>query len=498
MARVAFCQDVLVEYMGFMCISAVLKEAGHTVDVFFDNQTNEEKFLREVAAFRPDVVGFSILSPSAPWALRTAKRVKDATGAIIVFGNVHAIFRPDIVEDEGVDIVCLGEGEYCMRELCAALDRGEDYSRIEGFWVKTRDGVVRNPARRDLVVMDNLPYHDRQLYDKYVFFRRSPYLRVMTGRGCPFSCTFCSNTPLKDHFGDGGAYIRKMSPERAIAEIEHTLRNHAARVKTVFFIDEVLWVKNQWLRDFLPLYRDRVGIPFLANFRFGPIEESDIRLLAQAGAWGVAVSVETADEEQRRNLFHKNVSNDHVIQVTDWLRKYGVEFGLSAFFGLPGETFEEQVKRLEFYRRVNPFYLWTTFFQPYPGLPLSEHEEVQKYLPPGKDFPVTLHHEMYLDIPDRDRLANLKKVYYLCMKFPRLQPLLVRLCNYRIPLLFDFLFLLHFAYYTFRVEGVSVFQFLMHLRTFALHPLRRGLSTRGRPSPEPHVAVTAKPGPTED
>jgi len=110
MARVAFCQDVLVEYMGFMCISAVLKEAGHTVDVFFDNQTNEEKFLREVAAFRPDVVGFSILSPSAPWALRTAKRVKDATGAIIVFGNVHAIFRPDIVEDEGVDIVCLGEG----------------------------------------------------------------------------------------------------------------------------------------------------------------------------------------------------------------------------------------------------------------------------------------------------------------------------------------------------------------------------------------------------
>lgn len=483
MARVALCQDVMVEYMGFMCISAVLKQAGHTVEVFFDGQTNQGRFIREVAAFQPDIIGFSILSPSVPWAMRLAKPLKEATGAVTVFGNVHAIFRPEIIEEEGVDVVCLGEGEFCMRELCQAVDRGEDYSHIAGFWVKTKDGIVKNPTRHDLVDMNEMPFHDRQLYDKYLFFRRSRYLRVLTGRGCPFQCSFCSNTPLKEHYEGGPTYIRKMTPERAIAEIEHTIRNHQAKVKTIFFIDEVFWVKNQWLREFMPLYRERIGLPYVANFRFGPITEEDIKLLGEAAPAKLYVAVETADEEQRRRLFNKPVTNEFVFQVTEWMHKHGVTFGLSAFFGLPGDTFEEHVRRLEFYQRINPFYLWTTFFQPYPGLPLTEHPEIQKYLPKDKDFPVTLHHEMYLEVPDRERLVRLKKVYFLCMKFPRLQPLLVWLCNFRIPLLFDLLFMMHFTYYAILVEGITVPHFLQHVRTFAINPLLRRLSHHSTPPP---------------
>ncbi|MEZ5416725.1 MAG: cobalamin-dependent protein [Vicinamibacterales bacterium] len=62
MARIAFCQDVVVEYMGFMAMAAVLKQAGHVVEVFIDPQTRRERFLNEVRAFRPDLVGFSILT----------------------------------------------------------------------------------------------------------------------------------------------------------------------------------------------------------------------------------------------------------------------------------------------------------------------------------------------------------------------------------------------------------------------------------------------------
>jgi radical SAM superfamily enzyme YgiQ (UPF0313 family) len=115
-----------------------------------------------------------------------------------------------------VDVVCLGEGEYPMLELCEAIDRGADYSRIEGFWVKTANGIVRNPNRQDLVDVEALPFHDRAMYDKYGFFRHSHYLRVMAGRGCPFKCSFCTNPVLMDHFG-GKRYIRKRSPQSAIA-----------------------------------------------------------------------------------------------------------------------------------------------------------------------------------------------------------------------------------------------------------------------------------------
>ena len=76
MARIAMCQDVLMEYMGLMCISGVLRQAGHTVEVFFDDQLNDDRFMRELAAFKPDAVLFSVLSPSLEWSLRTGRRVK--------------------------------------------------------------------------------------------------------------------------------------------------------------------------------------------------------------------------------------------------------------------------------------------------------------------------------------------------------------------------------------------------------------------------------------
>ena len=473
MAKVALCQDAMVEYMGFMCISAVLKQAGHTVEVFIDNQTNESRFIRQLAAFEPDIVGFSIMTPSAPWAIRIGRRVKEAIDALTVYGNIHAIISPEIIHNEGVDIVCIGEGEHCMLELCSALDGGGDYTSIKGFWVKTSDGVVRNPMRQELVLMDEMPFHDRQLYNKYTLFRRSHCLRVLTGRGCPFRCSYCANGVLMDHHG-GSRYIRKRSPESAVAEIEYTIRNHPSTVKCIYFLDEVFWVKNEWLRRFLPLYKERIGLPFSACFRFGPIEQEDVRLLAEAGAQTMSLFFETADEELRRTLLNKPVTNEHILRLARWMHEYGIKFGASAMFGLPGDTFEDRLEQLEFYRKVNPYYLWTAFFQPYPKLPLSQHKEVTRHMPEDQEFPATLHHDMYLDLADRRRLVNLKKVYFLCMKFPRLQPFLAWLTRFRIPLLFDMLFLLHFVYYTaVRWERVTLRHFLVHLKSFGLDPLLR-------------------------
>jgi len=474
MARVALCQDVMVEYMGFMLISSYLKQEGHTVELFFDDQTHEERFIRELERFQPDVVGFSILSPSVRWALRTATQVKDRIGAVTVFGNVHAIMSPNFIENAGVDIICQGEGEYCMRELCDALDAGRDYTGIEGFWVKKPDGEIsKNPMCAELVDMDAMPSPDRVMYDKYGFFRHSPYLRVLAGRGCPFRCTFCSNPVLMDHYGGAKQYVRKKTPQNAIREIEEMVANHPRKVKFIFFIDEVFWVKNDWLREFLTLYKERIGIPFNANFRFGGIQEEDIKLLADSGATIMNVAIETGSEEQRKGMMNKPFSDEQILQVTDWMHKHGIRFGSSAFFGMPGDTFENLVQRLEFYRKVNPLYLYTTFFQPYPGLALTQHEEVQKLMPANRDYGLTVHHEMYLDLPDKDRMTNLKKVYFLCMKFPRLSPVLLWLTKFRIPLLFDALFVSHFTYYVFRFERISFFQWFVHMKVFAINPILR-------------------------
>ncbi len=471
MARIALCQDVSVEYMGYASIGTVLRRAGHAVEIFLDDGANEDRFLADLAAYRPDIVGFSILTPSVPWALRVGRRVKDALGAITAFGNIHAVTNPEIIEDAAVDILCRSEGEQPMLELAGCVDDGRPFETIRGFWVKTGRGVTRNANPDELVDLDALPFLDWSLYDKYPFFRSRRYLRVMLGRGCPFRCSFCANAILVDHHG-GMRYVRKVAPQRAIEELEFQVRQR--EVKVVFFLDEVFWVKNGWLREFLRLYKTRIGLPFSANFRFGGgLTEADVRLMADAGAKRLIVSTETADEQQRRQLMNKPVRDAQIIQVTEWLRKYRIDYACSAFFGLPGDTVQDHVDRLEFFRTIKPTYLWTTFFQPYPGVALTREAFVQRFMPADQAFEATLHHDMYLDLPDRDHLVNLKKVYWLCVLSRTLTPWLVWLTRFRIPLLFDVLFMVHFAYYVLKFERPSLRQFLSHLRVFAIKPLRR-------------------------
>lgn len=486
MARVAFIQDVLVEYMGFMCLAAVLKKAGHQVELFLDDQLNTAGVIDEVAEFRPDVIGFSLLTPSVPWALSLAPKLKERTKAVVVVGNVHVMMRPQLVEEEGIDIACLGEGEACMAELCDALDNGRSYDDIEGFWVKTADGIRKNAPRADLVDMDEAPFVDRTMYLRHSYFRATRYLRIMAGRGCPFRCSYCSNPVMTDKYGGSKKYIRKRSPENCVREIEHLVRSHPGKLHHLHFIDEVLWVKNDWLREFLHLYKARVGLPFTANFRFGPMQEEDIKLMAEAGAMGLFVATETGDEAQRNGLMNKPVSNERIIEVTDWMHKYGIRFGSSAFFGLPGDTVEDHLERLKFFRRINPYYLWTTFFQPYPGLALTQHPDIKPYLPPEEAFgQQTFHSVMYLNLPDRDRLINLKKVYFLMMKFPILEKPLLWLTKFRIPALFDLIFWIHFGVYmVFWWEKLTFRQWWINLNKMLFNPVFRRmqpLQTIGRP-----------------
>ena len=75
----------------------------------------------------------------------------------------------------------------------------------------------------------------------------------------------------------------------------------------------------------MKLYKEKVRIPFTANVRFGPIEEDDIKLLAEAGAQTMIVATETGDEKQRKGIMDKPVNDSHIIQINSWMKKYGIQ-----------------------------------------------------------------------------------------------------------------------------------------------------------------------------
>jgi anaerobic magnesium-protoporphyrin IX monomethyl ester cyclase len=471
MARIAFCQNIMVEYMGYMSMASVLKKSGHTVEIFIHNQSSSDEYIEEIKKFNPGIVGFSVLSPTMPWALHISRLLKKEINTLTIFGNVHAIINPEIINEEGIDIVCISEGELPIAELAECIDLGRTFSHIKGLWIKSKDGIIKNNLPDKVLNLDELPFSDRSIYDKYFFFRHSKYIRVSNGRGCPFRCTFCSNAFLANIF-DPKQYVRKRKPELIIHELENLVKER--KPKFIFFLDEVFWVDKNWLYIFLKLYKEKINIPFTANYRWGGgVSEDDVRLMKEANLKSLVVATETGDETQRMVLFNKKVKDDEILKLSVWLKKYKIDFVISAFFGVPGDTIDDHIKRIKFFSKIKATYLWTTFFQPYPGLALTESTLVKKYLPQNKVFDLTLHHNCYLNIPDKKQIENLKKIYFLIVKFPRLIPISRKIIQYNSTILFNFIFMIHFSFYIFKFEHISLSQFFYHIKVFAADFLKK-------------------------
>ncbi len=170
MARLLFLQEVAFEYVGVMCLSAYAKSRGHQCDILI---ASEEKrhFWDKVIEYKPDVVGFSAMTGFHIPYLKMADKVKEILGVPTIFGGPHPTFFPEMIEHPAVDIICRGEGEEAIIELLDAIDRDEDYERIDNLWVKSNSGIVRNEVRCIVKNLDDYPRPDREIYYKYKYLR---------------------------------------------------------------------------------------------------------------------------------------------------------------------------------------------------------------------------------------------------------------------------------------------------------------------------------------
>ena len=115
-----------------------------------------------------------------------------------VFGGPHPTFFPDMIEEPGVDGICIGEGEGPIADLANTLNGNGHRPRprpdIPNWWFKLDGEIVRNPVRPLIHDLGSLPHSDRHLvYDKHDASRRTPIKHFMASRGCPYACTYCFN-----------------------------------------------------------------------------------------------------------------------------------------------------------------------------------------------------------------------------------------------------------------------------------------------------------------
>ncbi|WP_243312283.1 B12-binding domain-containing radical SAM protein [Fundidesulfovibrio agrisoli] len=435
MATVLFLQRDGYESFGPMYLSAALARRGHRAEVLVEVEEGRG-FMAAVAAAKPDIVAFSLMSGLQDWAARTARAVKRLMNVPVIAGGPHCTFFPEFIEEEGIDAVCRGEAEDALPDFADALAAGGDGSDVPGFWVKTARGVAKNeiyPLRPDL---DSLPRPDRTLYARrYPQLARSSGAQILVARGCPYSCSFCYNRVLRGLYKGKGSYIRRHGHRRVLDEIRDIAASRSAPLRYVTFVDDLFVQDSEWLEGFLELYRAEVGLPFMCGVRANLMDEALTKLLARSGCRMVSFGVESGDAAMRNETLNKKISEEQIVRTAAMLHAHGIRFSTFNMFNLPGETLEKAVATLRLNQRIRAGnHPWSGLLQPYRGTDVYDIALRMGLIPQGETG-ANLFTSATLRQPDTDALERFNAYFYWMVRYPWLERPLMALVKHPVPVL---------------------------------------------------------------
>ncbi len=382
--KIAFINDPC-ERLGVEYIAAVLKKKGHEVKVFLDPQLfndvyisfktlgrifDYKKFLlRELKAYHPDLIGISTDTEHYQWACLLAKMIKEELGTPIIFGGIHPTSVPErVIQNDCVDMVCVGEGEYPMLELADSMEKGRIDTSIKNIWFKKNGSVIRNDIRPLIEHLDTLPIPDHDVfYETSSYFKKGYY--IVTSRGCPYSCSYCSHSYLQELYRGKGIYLRQRSVSNVLHEL-HEAKNKY-KMDLVVFLDDCFGYDPNWLEEFSERYRKNIGIRFTCSLHPGYVSKGTVESLKSAGCCQVTLGIQSLDETIRSKLLNRNISNDAILRAIKLIRDFDLRLLVDNIFGFPNQEVEEYLDSVSFYALKKPQRIFFYKLKYYPNTALT-------------------------------------------------------------------------------------------------------------------------------
>lgn len=355
-------------------LSAALKEAGHKTSLLhFVKPVDEKELIQSISEQAPDMIGFSTVTNVFRHVKKMAITLKRHFNFPIVCGGVHPTLDPEgTILEGGIDMVCIGEGEETLVELCNKIERDEDITAIPNLWVKVGEKVFKNPPRPLIEDLDVLPFEDRAVFDyEKLEESKNHTAKIMASRGCPYSCTYCCNRQIRGVYKNKGRYVRFRSVDRLLSEIEHIIRSYPF-IEFLIFHDDILPLRLDWFRHFAEEYKDRIGLPFRCNCRPDLMSAECVQLLRKAGCVKVCFGVESGSEYVRTKILNRNITRDQIIDAFALCRQEGIATQSYNMVGMPFEDAHSILDTIKLNAQIRPDMIMRTFFYPYPKTELYE------------------------------------------------------------------------------------------------------------------------------
>jgi radical SAM superfamily enzyme YgiQ (UPF0313 family) len=295
------------------------------------------------------------------------------------------ILSPDeVIRHHEVDMICTGEGEETLKDL---LDHKLHLKDIEGIWYKIKGKIVKNKPRVLITNLDSLGFPDFDDFDlKKYFFINHGHLPIMASRGCPYSCSYCSNHVLKKTLK--GQYVRFRSVENVMKEIDLRIQQYDGKgLKYLYFFDDTFILDKEYISEFCAKFKEKgyhTKIRWNANVRANLVTDELLKMMKDAGCYQVRMGVESGNEYIRNQVYNRNMTNQQIYDAFKIIHKNSLQLRLYFIVGAPYETVSMMQESLAMAKKSLADEIFFGVLYPLPGTEIQKIcEEEQIIETPG-------------------------------------------------------------------------------------------------------------------
>jgi anaerobic magnesium-protoporphyrin IX monomethyl ester cyclase len=352
--------------LGILSLSAYLKTRGYDVAVYDTTFSTKQDFYAYLNQMRPRIVGiytnmmtkFNVLD-----MIRACKQI----GAQVILGGPEPPYYAKEYLEQGADVIVIGEGELTLEELIPALTKNgaHNLQHIAGIHYRDEQGNMGQTMPRPYIKdLDTLPYPDRAAIDaqKYVDTWRTYHgrgsLSLISVRGCPFHCTWCSHSVYGESF-------RRRSPEKFANEAQHLVETY--KPDQLWYADDVFTIHHGWLFKYANELKQRgIKMPFECISRADRMNEQVFDTLKEMGCYRLWIGSESGSQKIL-DAMRRDVQVERVQWATHELQKRGIEVGMFIMLGFDGEEESDIRATAEHLKISNPDIFLTTVAYPIKG-----------------------------------------------------------------------------------------------------------------------------------
>lgn len=386
-----------------------------------------EDLRKKIETFSPDLILVTATENMFPTAVELLHHVEYFRIPTIL-GGVFATFAPDLAMGwKEIDMLCIGEGEHVLIDLCRRMSRDEDFSSIPGLWIRQKDGSIsKNPIGPPVNVDEN-PLPDFSIFEDHRFYRPMAgktyrMFPIETHRGCPYTCGFCNSPSQDELYGSatGCKFFRKKSFESVRKEL--LFCRDVWKAEYFFFWADTLFAWSEREFDqFCEIYQD-IKVPFWCQTRPETVVERRIEKLKGIGVDRMGFGVEHGNEKYRKEVIGRVYSNQSVVEKMKIPDRFGISYSINNMIGFPDETRDLVFDTIELNRQIASDNLSCSIFVPFHGTKLRLLSEQKGYIRPDAICPTNSDDSVLIMPPpflDRGQLKALRRVFAMYVKFPK-------------------------------------------------------------------------------